>query len=67
MRTQTEFKCPVCNGLLTSTLGDGHNPNNGVTISCINMNCGMADWGHGKNDKEAFDIFKQKCGVTGRE
>jgi hypothetical protein len=66
MKTLTEYKCPVCTGLLTSTIGDGHHSIEGVTLECPNKDCGMADWAHGKNGKDAFEIFKQKCGVTGR-
>jgi len=66
MNTITEFKCPVCSGFLTSRPGHAIDPTDGVTLSCRNVSCGMGDWAHGKNDKEAFEIFKQKCGVTGR-
>jgi len=67
MNTLTEYKCPVCSGFLTSTPGTQLDANDGVTLSCREPKCGMADWAHGKNDKEAFVIFQQKCGVTGRE
>jgi hypothetical protein len=67
MKTITAFRCPVCTGLLTSVLGTKIDPEDGVNLECPNVGCGMADWAHGKNEKEAFEIFKQKCGVTGRE
>jgi hypothetical protein len=66
MKTLTEYKCPVCTGLLISTPGHAIDPKDGITMECTNKECGMADWAHGKNEKEAFEIFQQKCGVTGR-
>lgn len=69
MKTITEYKCPVCSGFLSSTPGHAIDRNDGVTLECLTPRpkCEMADWAHGKNEKEAFEIFKQKCGVTGRE
>jgi len=67
MQTLTEYKCPICYGFLTSTPGHAIDPRDGITLSCREPKCGMADWAHAKNEKDAFEIFKQKCGVTGRE
>ena len=61
--SESNFKCPKCNIELLVTMGSAVNVNDGITISCNNMECKMADWGHGKNEKEAFEIFRQKCGL----
>lgn len=66
MKTNTEFKCPNCSGILFSQIGHAVDRTDGITLSCPNKECSMADWAHGKNEKEAYEIFKQKCGVTGR-
>ena len=47
-----------------SSVGHKVDPLDGVCVECVNRECGMEDWGHGKNVKEAFEIFKQKCGKT---
>jgi hypothetical protein len=66
MKTITAFKCPECSGFLSSQPGQALDITDGITLECRNKDCGMADWAHGKNEKEAYEIFKQKCGVTGR-
>lgn len=38
------------------------NPKDGITVWCPNTACGMADWGHGKTEKDALEVFQQKCG-----
>ena len=62
-----EFKCPICQGPMRVQKGQQMNPNDGVTVDCTNVACGMADWAHGKDEKAAFEVFKLKCGITGRE
>lgn len=64
MKTITEYLCPLCNTALMSSVGHKVDPLDGVCVECVNRECGMEDWGHGKNVKEAFEIFKQKCGKT---
>jgi hypothetical protein len=59
----TEFKCPVCKGDITFQKGTEIDINDGITAYCSNKECRMADWGHGSNEKNAFNIFQQKCGV----
>jgi hypothetical protein len=58
------YKCPNCKGELTVVPGQRYDPTDGVTIYCKNPrpNCSMDDWAHGKNAKEAFNIFEYKCG-----
>jgi hypothetical protein len=53
--------CPVCKEETRSVRGHKINPDDGVTLWCPNVNCGMADWGHGKDENAAYEIFKQKC------
>lgn len=60
--TKSQFKCPLCNKDLQLEKGHAVNRNDGITIFCIAADCCMEDWGHGKNEKEAFEVFKQKCG-----
>lgn len=58
------YKCPNCKEELTVVTGSRYNPTDGVTVFCKNPRpmCGMDDWAHGKNAKEAFSIFEYKCG-----
>lgn len=56
------MNCPICKQPMRFQKGTQMNPNDGVTADCVNMSCGMADWGHGKDEKAAFEIFSQKCG-----
>lgn len=53
--------CSVCGGPLKACAGTQLNVKDGVTVYCPNTACGMADWGHGKNEKEALEVYKQKC------
>ena len=53
--------CPICQGALSSAPGDGINPKNGVMVWCGNPKCGMDCGGHGKTEKEAIEIFGEKC------
>jgi len=59
-----DTKCPVCSKELESINGTQLNPNDGITVYCPNIKCGMADWGHGKDTKSATIIFIQKCGKS---
>lgn len=56
-----DYKCVICNGEISFQKGTQIDPNDGVTAFCRNKDCSMADWGHGSNEKNAFDIFRQKC------
>jgi len=55
-------KCLICNESMNYELGTIVDSNDGVTTWCDNKECKMADWGHGKDEKSAFEIFSQKCG-----
>jgi len=54
--------CPVCGNIVRIVNGTQLDPKDGITVYCPDKNCTMADWGHGKTEKDAFEIFKQKCG-----
>lgn len=65
MKSNTN-NCPMCKEPIEILNGDQMHPgdlNHGVTVQCINIECHMADWGHGKNENAAFEVFKQKCGL----
>ena len=62
-----EFKCPICRGSLRVQRGQQMDPTDGFTVDCTNLECGMSDWAHGSTEKGAYETFKQKCGITGRE
>jgi len=55
-------KCPVCNSPMEWVEGHQVDPTNGITVYCKNKDCRMQDWAHGKNEREAYDIFVQKLG-----
>lgn len=63
------FKCPLCGAVMEWNYGNQMHPHDeafGVTVSCSNnTECHMADWGHGKNEKAAYSMFRQKCGFDG--
>ena len=59
---KSKYKCPLCGSELELLKGEATNPENGYCVECRNPKCGMADWGHGKNEDEAFKIFNMKCG-----
>jgi hypothetical protein len=63
MKNITDYKCPICGAFLYSQVGTKIDPNDGINVECTNVECSMADWGHGKTAKDAFNIFRQKCGV----
>ncbi len=56
------YNCPICGNVVRSIPGTQLDPKDGITVYCANKSCSMADWGHGKNEKDAFEIFIQKCG-----
>jgi hypothetical protein len=60
----SSFKCPICDAPLETIVGHKLSQTDGITIFCPNNDCTMADWGHGKDDKHAYEIFVQKCGKT---
>jgi hypothetical protein len=62
MKSETN-KCPLCNQPIEVEQGTRMNRLDGITVGCTNEACEMADWGHGRNEAAAFEIFKQKCGV----
>lgn len=59
---ESTYKCPLCQQPLKIQRGHSIDPLDGITIFCDNKECGMKDWGHGKNEKEAFEVYNQKCG-----
>lgn len=61
-----EYKCPLCNGEMSFQKGTIIDINDGITAYCSNKECNIADWGHGSNEKNAFEIFRQKCGIKGK-
>jgi hypothetical protein len=62
-----KMTCPLCNKPVRVQRGTQMNPVDGYTVDCINPLCGMDTSGHGKDEKGAYEIYKQKCGITGRE
>lgn len=54
----TEYKCPLCQNPMESHPGDGMNVLNGVTLVCRAPECPCHEnvFGHGKTEKEAFEI-----------
>lgn len=58
--------CPICKGPLASVPGTQMNPGDpayGVTVYCPTQGCSMQDWGHGKTELGALDVFLQKATV----
>jgi hypothetical protein len=61
--TPTEFKCPLCEKLLTAYPDDGVNLTKGVTLHCDGEcipTCHESPFGHSTNPKEAYIILCQK-------
>ena len=60
----TLHKCPVCAGPMNATDGDTLHPLDpkfGVFVYCPNWQCPAQEcMGHGKSEKEAFEIVTQK-------
>ena len=60
----TSFKCPVCNEFLSAEFGTQINPGNpafGIVVFCRNKECRAEEvMGHGKNEKEAFEIVTDR-------
>jgi transcription elongation factor Elf1 len=61
MITPTKFNCPICDASLVSQPGQVLDPNDGVTLFCPNLRCDAQEvFGHARNEKEAFEIIKDK-------
>jgi hypothetical protein len=58
------FNCPLCDAELVGTDGEKMHPGNpayGRTLECPNTKCMAQEvMGHGDNDKQAFEVIKQK-------
>lgn len=55
------YQCPICDIDLSLYMGEATNPKNGITLICENMGCKWKEvMGHGKDEKGAFEIIKQK-------
>ena len=58
------YKCPLCNGKLTSAVGcRGHenDENYGMTLFCPEIKCPAQEvMGHGKTEKDAYEIILEK-------
>ena len=60
-KRMSEFNCPMCEGELKSAPGTRIDPNDGVTLYCPNATCPAQEVeGHGRTEKDAFEIIKQK-------
>jgi hypothetical protein len=64
---EQEYICPICGAKLAWCLGSKLDANDGITMWCPNHNCQSPDgipcqevMGHGDNDKQAFEVIKQK-------
>lgn len=59
-----KFICLLCDTELVGSDGETMHPgdpNYGRTLSCPNIECSAQEvMGHGDNDKQAFEIIKQK-------
>ena len=62
-----EMLCPLCKHPVRVQRGSEINLLDGYSVDCVNLECGMDSGAHGGTEKSAFEIFKQKCGITGRE
>jgi len=60
----TSYQCPLCNDNLHSELGSTLHPLDpafGVSVFCRNLKCPAQEVaGHGKSEKEAFEIVQSK-------
>jgi len=54
-------KCLLCGFDIQYQTGTIIDINDGITAYCGNKDCKMQDWGHGKDEKSAYEIFRQKC------
>ena len=61
------FFCPLCKAPMRVQRGSEIDSVDGYSVDCVNPGCGMDSGAHGKDSKAAYEIFKQKCGITGRE
>lgn len=57
--------CPLCSELMDSIPGDGINNTNGVIVVCRSKRCPTTEnvFGHGKNEKDAYEVAGQKFHV----
>ena len=59
-----KFICPLCDAEFVGTDGETMHPgdpNYGRTLACPNTDCPAQEvMGHGDNDKQAFEVIKQK-------
>jgi hypothetical protein len=59
--SKTEFKCPICQGVLLSQAGTQMFANEGITVWCPWRTCPAGEVsGHGRNEKQAFEIIIEK-------
>lgn len=58
---ETNFKCPICSGLMTAYPGDGIH-SEGVRLRCDNAGCLPHEsvFGYGATEKAAHEIACQK-------
>jgi hypothetical protein len=63
----TSFKCPICEVPLMALNGTKLNLKDGVTVFCNNVHGNLPGqctaqevFGHGRNEKDAYDIVTQK-------
>ena len=56
--TKEEYKCPLCDTVMTIIPGDNMNPRNGFTVKCYVKKCPSTEnvEGHGETAKAAFNI-----------
>jgi hypothetical protein len=61
---ETTYKCPVCQGFLTSQIGNILHPEDlkfGVGLHCPHLTCPAQEvMGHGNNEKHAFEIVTDR-------
>lgn len=59
---KTEMNCPLCSAALVSVEGTSLNARDGVTVYCPSKICPAQEVaGHGRNEKEAFEVIQEKC------
>jgi hypothetical protein len=65
---KTKFSCPMCSQMLYAIPGTRLNPKDGVTLNCENLSCPAQQvQGHGKNEKDAFEVITQKFAPRGED
>ena len=63
-RKKSNMNCPFCQVPLTLSVGDQLHPGApeyGITVDCGNKVCSCTASGHGKNEKDALEVFSEKC------